>query len=145
MSPYIDSGVLLKPYVREPNSAATARVVAAYPSITLNSFQELEIRNALRALEGRSLISPAQRAASERELEPDLALGRLRRSVPDWSRVFTTAVRLSADHTAATLARSLDILHVAIAITDQAELFVTGDRRQLTVARRSGLSATLVA
>ena len=78
-------------------------------------------------------------------MERDLALGRLRRSVPDWSRVFTTAVRLSADHTAATLARSLDILHVAIAIADQAELFVTGDRRQLAVARRSGLSTTLVA
>ena len=145
MAAYIDSGVLLKLYVREPNSAAAANAVSAYRSITMNAFQELEIRNTLRALEGRSLITSAQRAASEHELERDLALGRLRRNVPDWSRVFATAVRLSTDHTAATLARSLDILHVAIAIVDGAESFITGDRRQLAVAKRGGLSATLIA
>ena len=97
------------------------------------------MRNTLRALEGRASITSAQRAAAEHEFERDVVLGRLRRAVPDWNEVFKTAIRLSSEHTAATLARSLDIIHVAIAITEQAEPFITADHRQLSVAEREGL------
>ena len=138
-SPYVDSGVLIKLYVREHNSAAAAGIVATYPSVKLYPVQELEIRNTLRALGGRAIISHAQRAMAEHEFERDVILGRLRRAVPDWRQVFQVAMRLSTEHTAATLARSLDILHVAIAITDQADLFITGDQRQRDVAVREGL------
>ena len=48
------------------------------------------------------------------------------------------------EHTGATLARSLDILHVAIAIAEQAELFITADRRQREVALREGLVTELL-
>ena len=137
--PYVDSGVLIKLYVRERNSAAAAIVVAQFPSVNLYPLQELEVRNTMRALAGRATISDARRAAAEREFERDLMLGRLRRAVPDWQEVFQIAVRLSIDHTAATLARSLDILHVATAIAEQAELFITADRRQRDVARKAGL------
>ena len=143
-SPYVDSGVLIKLYVREHNSAAAAGLVATYPSVKLYPAQELEIRNTLRALGGRAIISDAQRAMAEHEFERDVILGRLRRAVPDWQQVFQVAMRLSTEHTAATLARSLDILHVAIAIADQADLFVTGDRRQRDVAVREGLATELL-
>lgn len=136
---YIDSGVLIKVYVRERNSAAAASLVATFPAVSLYPIQELEVRNTLRALVGRGSISDAQRAGAEREFGRDLMFGRLRRTVPDWQQVFQIAVQLSMDHTAATLARSLDILHVAIAIAEQAEPFVTADRRQQAVALRAGL------
>ena len=136
---YVDSGVLIKLYVREHNSAAAAGLVATYPSVKLNPVQELEMRNTLRALGGRAIISDAQRAMAEHEFERDVILGRLRRAVPDWQQVFQVAMRLSTEHTAATLARSLDILHVAIAITEQADLFITTDQRQRDVAVREGL------
>jgi len=142
--PYVDSGVLIKLYVREHNSAAAAGLVATFPSVKLYPFQELEIRNTLRALEGRSIISEAQRAMAEHEFERDVILGRLRRTVPDWQQVFPVATRLSMEHTTATLARSLDILHVAIAIAEQAELFITADRRQREVALREGLVTELL-
>ena len=138
-SAYVDSGVLIKLYVREPNSAAAAQLVTTFPSVKLYPFQELEIRNTLRALAGRTIITDAQRAVAEHEFERDLILGRLRRAVPDWRQVFEVAARLSMDHTAATLARSLDILHVAIAIAEQADPFITADRRQRDVALREGL------
>ena len=143
-SAYVDSGVLIKLYVREPNSASAAQLVTAFPSVKLNPFQELEVRNTLRALAGRTIITDAQRAVAEHELERDVILGRLRRAVPDWRQVFQVALRLSMDHTAATLARSLDILHVAIAIAEQAEPFITGDRRQQDVAQREGLATELL-
>ena len=138
-SAYVDSGVLIKLYVREPNSAAAARLVTAFPSVKLYPFQELEVRTTLRALAGRAIITDAQRAVAEHEFERDLILGRLRRAVPDWRQVFQVAARLSMDHTVSTLARSLDILHVAIAIAEQADPFITADRRQRDVAEREGL------
>lgn len=142
--PYVDSGVLIKLYVLEPNSAGAARMVGAFPSVNLYPFQELEVRNTLQALEGRASITAAQRAAAEHEFERDVVLGRLRRAIPDWSEVFKTAMRLSSEHGAATLARSLDIIHVAIAITVQAEPFITGDHRQRSVAQREGLSTEML-
>ena len=137
-SAYVDSGVLIKLYVREPNSAAAAHLVTAFPSVKLYPFQELEVRNTLRALAARAIITDAQRAVAEHEFERDVVLGRLRRAVPDWRQVFQVAARLM-DHTAATLARSLDILHVAVAIAEQAKPFITADRRQRDVALREGL------
>jgi len=71
-------------------------------------------------------------------------MNRLRRVNPDWSDVFAKAIRLSAEHTASTLARSLDILHVAIAITQQADTFLTGDSRQELVARNAQLRVKLI-
>ena len=79
------------------------------------------------------------RAASEHLIDSDVVAGRLREIVPDWSAVFATSFGLSREFAARTLARSLDILHVAIAIVGRAELFVTGDRRQEAMARHAGL------
>jgi predicted nucleic acid-binding protein len=145
MTAYVDSGVLIKLYVSESNSPAAAHAVAAFPSIGLNPLQELEIRNTFRALEGRSVITPTQRAASEHTLEQDIILGRLRRIVPQWSGVFASAARLSQDFTAATLARSLDILHVALARVLKADVFITADTRQASVAERAGLQTRTLA
>ncbi len=144
MTPYVDSGVMVKLYVRESNSPAAARAVIRYRSLELNPVQELEIRNTLRALEGRGTITPAQRAASEHVFDADIAAGRLRCLVPDWPEVFRKAIRLSQDFTAKTHARSLDVLHVAIAVVQGAGLFVTADMRQAAVAKKSGLPIRLL-
>jgi predicted nucleic acid-binding protein len=144
VSAYVDSGILIKLYVREPNSPAAARALRPIPSIPITPLHELEIRNTFRALEGRGTISSSQRAACEHIFERDISMNRLRRVNPDWSDVFAKAIRLSAEHTASTLARSLDILHVAIAITQQADTFLTGDSRQELVARNAQLRVKLI-
>lgn len=53
--------------------------------------------------------------------------------------IFEAAERLAAAHTAATGARSLDILHVAGAKLAGMEELVTFDQRQATLALRAGL------
>lgn len=144
MKSYVDSGILIKLYVREHNSAETISVLGQFKTLDLNQLQELEIRNTFRVLEGRTLISSFQRASSEHELEEDLVKGRLKRSHPDWEQVFLEAVNLSRLYSANTLARSLDLLHVAVAIQSGVDLFVTGDKRQYSVAMQAGLHVLMI-
>ena len=145
MKVYVDSGVLVKLYVREINSAAAAAAVGCHQTVGFNSLQELEIRNALRALEGRACITPAQRAAAEHYLEVDCIEGRLHRAAVSWTEVFQLALDLGRSHTAETLARSLDILHVAAALHDRCTELITADLRQQEFARRCGLRVTFIA
>jgi predicted nucleic acid-binding protein len=140
---YVDSGVLIKLYVREPNSATAAAIVQTIPAAPLTPLHELEIRNTFRALVGRGAITDGQRAASEHTFDADITTGRLRRTVPDWDAVFRRAQELAAAHTAETLARSLDVLHVAMA-DPLSDLFVTADKRQAAIARRAGLEVRFV-
>ena len=144
MKSYVDSGVLVKLYIRERNSSEAISALSQFKSLELNQLQELEIRNTFRALEGENHISSFQRAASEHELEADLIKGRLRRKFPDWALAFKEAMNLSQLYTAETLARSLDLLHVAIAVVSNSDLFLTGDKRQYEVAQRAGLQAQLI-
>ncbi|MFW6363819.1 MAG: type II toxin-antitoxin system VapC family toxin [Spirochaeta sp.] len=139
MNVYVDSGVLVKLYIREANSAAAIEQVRQYPVIQINRLQELEIRNTFHALEGRKVISSIQRAAAEHYLELDCTEGRLHRTAVDWSMVFQSAMEFSRNFTSDTLARSLDILHVAAAVQHHCTLFLTGDTRQARFARRCGL------
>jgi predicted nucleic acid-binding protein len=145
---YVDSGVLVKLYVREPNSEEAAREVSRFPFAPLTPLHELEIRNTFRALQGRGAITDAQRAASEHVFEMDIAAGRLRRIVPDWTRVFADAEGLSRDFTTETLARSLELLHVAsatnLASSVAVATFVTADRRQALIAEQAGFRTRFV-
>ena len=145
MPPYVDSGILIKLYVRERNSDATAAALRQFVSISFNSLQELEIRNTLRAMEGRGLISPVQRAASEHFLEADIIGHRLRRTPVDWNALYSEAQNLSRLYTAETLSRSLDILHVAAAVVSGTQDFITGDKRQQAIAAKCGLTVRLLA
>ena len=144
MTPYVDSGVLIKLYILEPNSQAAVRSVSRYGSVPVTPLHELEIRNAFRVLCGREVITAAQRALSEHLFERDLLADRLRRTVPDWSEAFRISLLISSDHSSETLAHSLDILHVAIATSIGSSLFITSDFRQHEIARRMSLSAELI-
>lgn len=144
MQPYVDSGILIKLYVRERNSAAAIEVLGRLSGITLNQLHELDIRNTLRVLEGRGLISPVQKASSEHLMEADIISRRLQRTAIDWSMVFSEAQNLSRLYSAETLARSLDILHVAAAMVSGMRDFITGDKRQQAMAFNCGLTVYLI-
>jgi predicted nucleic acid-binding protein len=144
MSLYLDSGVLIKLYVREANSGVVIAAVANEPSLLMNALHELEITNTFRALEGRGVVTASQRAASEHTFESDKVVGRLRVVSPNWTAAFRRAHQLSREHTAPTLARSLDVLHIAVALTTDATVFMTADRRQWRLAKRAQLETRLV-
>ncbi len=144
MNAYVDTGVLVKLYVSEPNSARAIEAVMSFDTVPLTQLHELELRNALRALEGRRTISRDQRAAALQMIEGDVSAGRLQTARPSWPDVFARAEMLSRKHTASTLARSLDILHVACAVVGEAVVFLTADLRQYRLAELAGLHSMFV-
>jgi predicted nucleic acid-binding protein len=62
------------------------------------------------------------------------------RLVVAWADVFATAESLSTTHGASTLCRTLDTLHVALAIELGAAEFCTFDHRQSIMAAAAGLN-----
>jgi len=73
------------------------------------------------------------------QLDADLEAQRLVDTRLDLFEVFRHAGELSRSHTATLLCRSLDILHVAAALQLGCAAFVSGDSRQLSLAKDVGL------
>jgi predicted nucleic acid-binding protein len=138
---YFDTGVLLKLYIPEPRSAEAMAIVndsPGKPPITL--LHELEMRSALRQKAGRGELTQEQSDALIAQVESDLSLGILERVALSWPDVFSTAEALSAAHGVSTMCRSLDTLHVALALDMGATEFCTFDTRQSRMAEAAGLS-----
>jgi len=57
----------------------------------------------------------------------------------DWTAIFIHAIDLSKKHSAGIGSRSLDILHVASALSISADRFLTLDGRQTRLAALAGL------
>ena len=140
MSLYYDSGVLIKLYVREEMSdAVTAFVARRGEAITVNVLHELEIRNALRLKGFRSELDADQLTASMAMLAGDIARRRLIRGAFDWRLVREEAERLSGIMSTTVGTRTIDLLHVAAALSHGVTGLVSFDHRQCAAARLAGL------
>lgn len=123
---YFDSGVLLKLYLSEPNSArAVALIREDRPPLT--ALHRLEMKAAFGQKYGRGEMSQVERDTVLAHFEDDLAAGVFAPANPAWPGVFAKAEILAAAHSAANLCRSLDTLHVALAIEIGATEFCTFD------------------
>lgn len=76
------------------------------------------------------------------DLEADVDAGVWEMPGHDLADVCAHAETLARRHAAIIGTRTLDILHVAAAACLGAETFVTGDRRQASLAEASGLKVT---
>ena len=139
MTTYVDSSALVAVYVPERFSKAARRAVRSLPQVPFTQLHELEVRNAFELLAGRGLISSEQRRGIEVQLNEDIAAERLAPTGLDLDHVFTDAVDLSRAHSAKSLTRALDLLHVAAAHVAMCTTFVSADDRQLAVAKATGL------
>jgi predicted nucleic acid-binding protein len=140
VSLYYDSGVLVKLYVREDLSDDVTRFVARRgQAVAVNRLHELEIRNALRLKRFRDEIDDVQLAASLGMIAADFAERRLIRHEADWQVIHDEAERLSAVAGATVGVRTIDVIHIAAALTQMATGLVSLDQRQLAAARMSGL------
>ena len=140
MSLYYDSGVLVKLYVREEFSDAVARFLAERrEAVVINDLHDIEMRNALRLKRFREEIDDEQLAASMAMLSSDLAARRLIRTRIEWQSVFAEAERLSAIAATGTGVRTIDLLHVAAALSQGASGLVSLDHRQRAAARLASL------
>ena len=138
---YFDSGVLLKLYLREPNSAQAVALVGergAGPPLT--ALHRLEMKAAIGQKQGRGEITVTERDALLVDFENDIAAGVFAETAPVWPAVFTQAESLAAAHSSSSLCRSLDTLHVALALELGATEFCTFDLRQAAMAKAAKLT-----
>ena len=138
---YFDSGVLLKLYLREPNSAqAVALVQEKGGAPLLTPLHRLEVKAAIGQKLGRAEITATERENVLADFENDIATGVFVEVAPDWPTVFAKAEALASAHAAANLCRSLDTLHVALALELGGSEFCTFDARQSAMAKAAGVA-----
>jgi predicted nucleic acid-binding protein len=145
MVTYADTSLIVPLYVPEPPSANAQKIVTALSrALPFNQLHRLETRNAIRRKIAAKQATAAQVRSYLANLETDIDAG-IWISVPtDWDKVYAEAEQLGARFTAKLNTRSLDTLHVALAIVAGYTSFVTCDGDQAKVAKAAGLSCTLV-
>lgn len=137
---YYDSGALVKLYVDESLSeCVTDYVMRQGRPIAIHGFHELEIENALHLKVFRKELTAAECRGVLRRLGEDASRGLLLRQPVNWPATVREALRVSGAVTERTGCRSLDILHVAVAIQWKCPLFLSMDDRQLKAASLAGL------
>ena len=136
---YVDTGCLLKLYYPEPDSPSVVRLVTGNV-IVLTALHELELTNALELKLCRKEARPAQVRATRALIDEDVRAGTLHRPAIAWDDALQGARALAERHTRGIGARSLDILHCALAQLVAAGAFVTTDARQLRLASAIGLN-----
>ena len=138
---YFDSGVLLKLYLPEPNAMQAVTLVREVSSSpVLTPLHLLEMRSAIRQKQGRKEVTDTECQILLSDFNQDLTSGFYVRVAPSWDDIFARAEMLSSQHTVSTLCRTLDTLHVALALELGATEFCTFDQRQVAMARLAGLT-----
>jgi predicted nucleic acid-binding protein len=139
LSVYADTSFLFSLYVLDANSArASLTARQTPPPLLITSLHELEFTNALNLRVFRKEVnrSTARVARGLFLREKEAGLFELKPLSPS---VFREAERISLRRTPRLGARTLDILHVASALSLGAETFYTFDERQARLARAEGL------
>ena len=140
MKVYVDTSLLVKLYVPEPESArVTAFVTGQGRSIPYWVIHDLEIRNAFRLKLFRDELTEEELRNSLARLQEDLLAGRLFRAAVRWPSVTARALSLSERLTPEIGCRILDILHVAAAEELGCGRFLSNDARQRALAERIGM------
>lgn len=139
MTVYFDSSALVAVYVNETHSDRARHELRRRVPVPWTPLHDVEVRNACRLLCGRKLITEAEMHGLLAHIEEDLQRGRLLRPTLDLNATFRRAERLSRMHGMTTLARTLDLLHVAALMEIGCETLVSGDERQIAAAKAEGL------
>lgn len=154
MRTYADTSFLVRLLTEE---AGTAAAVGLYrglgrPPLFFLPLHALEVGNAIRqrAFHQFHTKGRSDRVAIRRERDASLALldKFISRRVfaetsVDLAPVIETARGLSEKHTERLACRGFDLLHVALALELESEMFLTVDHIQGALARAEGLDVTL--
>lgn len=137
---YADSSFLVSLYRADDNEeAAHAYMAANSPTLGFSPFNRIELRNALRNAESFGEMTTQDLRAAFRKIDEDLREGILIHAPVNWTDVFRRADELSETHAAVDGQRTIDLLHVAIALEFGAKTFLSFDKRQRRLAKAAGL------
>jgi predicted nucleic acid-binding protein len=142
LSVYADTSFLYSLYVQQAHSAKAAAYIAAAHdgALPLTALGRLELLNAIRLSVFRQQLNPRVAATDALTIKADIESGVLEMISCDWVAVHAEAERLSAGHTAEGGHRSMDILHVATALSMGAMEFLSFDGKQTRLASAEGLT-----
>ncbi len=136
MVAYPDSSFLVALFLEEAHSPAADRLMTRFgTSLMLTPLHELEFASAVEQAVFRQQLSRVDANAVWTQFREDLS--RWVKPLP--VDVFSKAVALSKRHTSRLGARSIDVLHVAAALSLKAKVFLTFDERQFKLAEAEGL------
>ncbi len=142
MEDYFDTGALVPLYADEVFSeAVTEYNETRGEPIPFSLFQRVEFENALRLKVFRKEINETQLNLFLLDVDEDLAAGRFIMRPLNWIDVFDKARSIGSEATVKTGCRTLDLIHVAIAVLWGCPTFVSADERQLAAAKMQGLKA----
>ena len=99
----------------------------------------VEVRNALRNAAGRKEITDQECLAAFRLIEKRLEEQLFVHAAIEWTNIFRRADELSEEQASERGQRTIDLLHVAIALDFSAETFLSFDHRQRRLAKAAGL------
>jgi predicted nucleic acid-binding protein len=137
---YADSSFLVSLLWTDANHQKAVRYLArAAATLTFTPLHRVEVRNALRKACSFQQITDEELRLSLQQVERDLQAGLLIHTPVDWTNAFRIADDLSAKHARTSPQRTIDLLHVAIAIESGAKNFLSFDHRQRLLARAAGL------
>jgi predicted nucleic acid-binding protein len=137
---YVDTSVIVKLYFKEEYSRDASNYLKENnEAIPLTSFHELELINAINLKQFRAEITTDETRLIISRFEEHEISGIYYRPQLDWSAIFIHAIDLSKKHSAGIGSRSLEILHVASALSISADRFLTLDDRQTRLAALAGL------
>ncbi|MGA7878816.1 MAG: type II toxin-antitoxin system VapC family toxin [Desulfoferrobacter sp.] len=137
---YVDTSAIVKLYVREDRSSeASSWLRKRNQAIPFTALHQLELTNAVKLKQFRAEISNEEAAVILKRLDEHEAKGVFYRPRLDWAAAFALAIDLSKKHTRKIGARSLDVIHVACALSIGAAVLFTFDERQAKLAVAAGL------
>ena len=132
---YVDTSIIVKLYFREKYTLEASNWLKRNDeAIPLTSFHELELINAIYLKQFRKEIDPDCTRKTISLFKDHEKLGVFYRPPINWSDIFIYSIQLSNSHTEKIGSRSLDILHVASALSIKADKFLTLNKRQAALA-----------
>ena len=142
MSVYADTSFLVSLYVLDVNSArADAVMRRTNLPIVISPLGELELTNAISLRLFRRELKATQAKAAYTLVHKDIEDGVLEiKPIP--SAAFERAKQIARRGTPRLGTRTLDVLHVALALQFGADVFYTFDTRQAKLAAAQGLGLT---
>jgi predicted nucleic acid-binding protein len=137
---YFDSSVLVPLYVEDDVFSRRASVFVEHfaPVIAICPLQRAEFENAVRLKVFRKEILSEDAVFAFQHFANGFADGRLVRRDVNWPAAFAGVTDVSRRVTEKTGCRTLDLLHVAVAVQWGCRRFVSADERQLAAAQRMG-------
>jgi predicted nucleic acid-binding protein len=139
---YPDSSFLFSLLAKDRHTPEASRyLVRTRVPLFFTPLHRVEVRNALRNAAGRKEITDQECRAAFRLIETRLQEQLFVHAAVEWTNIFRRADELSEKHSSQGGQRTIDLLHVAIAMDFGAKIFLSFDQRQKKLAKVAGLKA----